>query len=329
MQSLQKKINLPIKKLLCLKKSFHKLYRLFFLVIFFLLTECNTSHETSIGACLTKEEKPDLEFFLRSLMFENHGAFVLFGTKPLCIMTLRDIDSSPDEEAFKKWFESLSEEEKIKIESVRNQAEKIPALDRNPYHGWEVLQKIEKTAKFKNHLFVLFPLQGRGRYELIFVNIQQTALALAENYEIFKKAGGNTDFHPLEAVFELQNPDSLFWKNVFSMQNHLAKGLLFGFGFKNSLFGDWCFSLANGKLDLPSNGYKQEVEEYLKHLPFTSSATLDPVNEHSDSNLTIPLFGVVPGDTTAEKYKKDKKNIEKIFRGKDMIEVTLARLSAT
>ena len=163
----------------------------------------------------------------------------------------------------------------------------------------------------------------RGGCQLILANIQRTALVLAENYSIFKEAVG-MDFHPLQVVFELQNPHSEFWKRIFKVENHVAKGLLFGFGLKNALFGDWSFKQLHTNT---STELEKEVAQYLKNTPLHISTTPVEVGESSPSNFTIPLFGVVQGDDVAEKYEKEKKEIEKIYLGQDMVEVTLQRLS--
>ena len=160
----------------------------------------------------------------------------------------------------------------------------------------------------------------------MFINIQQVALVLANHYETFKQAAGGIDFHPLQAAFELQDPNSTFWNNVLSMQNHLAKGLLCGFGYRNSLFGDWRCSFQNGKLALPSEAYRKEVENYLEEALFIPSTTPIASGKISLSNFTIPLFGMFPDDETAEKYRREKEIIEKIYRGQDVVEVTLQRL---
>jgi hypothetical protein len=300
--------------------TFRRLVNLLFIFIFFFIAAC--SHKPlSIAVSLSSEEKPDLEYFLRWVVFENHGAFVLFGSKPICEMSLHDTDVPVDWTPFQAWFDALPEDEKVKVESVLNKAKPAPKPERNSYRGWLALQKALKNLKMRNYLFRLVPLLGAGGYDLMLINIQRTALVLAENYAIFKEASGGMDFHPLQAVFELQDPDSLFWKNVFSMQNHTAKGLLFGFGLNNSLFGNWRFSSSQGKLDLPSDQYRKEIEDYLNNAPFTPTT-----NQKPDLNFTIPLFGAIQGDRIAKKYIKEKDAIEKAYHGKDIVEVTLQRL---
>lgn len=319
---------LTMSHLLPLEKSISDtLSKLFFVVTIFLLAACGSKKQILLTRNLSFEEKADLECFLQTLVFEHHGAFVLFGSKPICVMTLRDTDVKIDEAAFQQWFDSLSDEEKAQIEAVREQAEAIPELKRNPYQGWLALQKAQRNLGMKNYLFRVVPLRGQGRYELMLINIQQTALVLAEHYEIFKQASGGSDFHPLQAVFDLQDTDSLFWKQVFSKQNHLAKGLLFGFGLKNSLFGNWRFSSLNGGLDLPSEKYRREIEDYLKSSSSMASTLFCAAGESSVSEITIPLFGMVRGDGTVGEYAKEKDVIEKIYRGQDIAEVTLKCLA--
>jgi hypothetical protein len=302
--------------------NFRRLVKLLFIFIIFFVAACNDK-TLSLTACLSAEEKADLEYFIRWLVFENHGAYALFGSKPMCIMSLRDINTPIDWDAFQAWFDSLPEDEKAKVKSVLNKAKPAPKFERNPYDGWLALKKTLKNLKMGNYLFRLVPLRNAGHYDLVLINVQSTALVLAENYAVFKEAAGGMDFHPLQAVFELQNPDSVFWKNVFSMQNHTAKGLLFGFGLSNSLFGHWSFSSSQGKLNLPSDEYREEIEDYLKNAPFSPTIS----SQTSNLDFTIPLFGTVLGDGTVKKYAKEKVAIEKIYRGKDIVEVTLQRLT--
>ena len=160
------------------------------------------------------------------------------------------------------------------------------------------------------------------------VNIQQTAFILAENYAIFKEAAG-IDFHPLQAVFELQDPESVLWKTIFSTDNHTAKGLLYGFGLKNSIFGNWHMRSLNEGLDLPSDKHKDTVVGYLKSLSFNASRpnSKTPFCEEPITHPVLPLFGRVQNDEIAEKYSKEKTAIEKIYSGKDLVEVTLKRLA--
>jgi hypothetical protein len=320
-----------------LKKNISRiLFGFFFLVTIFFISACNTQKKQPLlSTCLTADEKADLEFFFRSLLFENYGAFVLFGSKPLCEMRFADPDAREEREvAFQKWRNSLTGDERAVLEATLEKFAKNPKVrvecERNSYSGWLAWEKVRKTLNIKRYILRIAPVLGRsgenipGSYEVILANVQQTALVMAENYDIFNKASG-IDFHPLEMVFELQNASSIFWKNVFAIPNHLAKGLLFGFGLKNSIFGDWRIKYWSQK---ENSELDKRIAEYLKSVPQLLSTVPVELGKGSLANFTIPMFGAVPGDETAEKYAKEKKKIEKIYRGRDLVEVTLQKLTS-
>ncbi len=124
------------------------------------------------------------------------------------------------------------------------------------------------------------------------------------------------DFHPLQVVFEAEDPNSEFWKKVMSIENHLAKGLLFGFGRQNSLFGSWAFSRTN-------EGHRKKAEAFINQTPFIASTDIVPRGKFF---FNIPFFRAIQGDKTAKKYGKERVAIERRYRNQDMIEITLKQL---
>ncbi|HEY2810067.1 MAG TPA: hypothetical protein VGJ00_01565 [Rhabdochlamydiaceae bacterium] len=320
------------------KKLFSIIGVLCFIFTVFLLSAYNKSKEPLLSACLTPEEKQDLDYFFRFLIYENYGAFVLFGSKPLCQMNLPDTKYDPTLTDLTEWIDAMPENDRKQFEMIqkkaRERAKKTPKLKRNPYQGLLALEKVLNTFKMKNYILRIDPplLEGDDQkepsYEVMLINIQQTAIVMAENYTIFKEAA-KMDFHPLEAVFELQNPKSAFWEKVFSLENHIAKGLLFGFGLKNSIFGNWRMSCSNGQLDLPSDNYKESIMDYLKSLPFNMPChnPKAPFCAEPLRHCIIPLFEMVQGDEMTEKYTKEKAVIERWYNGKDFVEITLKRLA--
>jgi hypothetical protein len=322
---------------------------------------------------LTTEEKVDLECFFRSLIFEHYGAFVLFGSKPLCDMCLRDTESTKAKDVLQQWLNALPDNKREEYEAwAKNKTQVKSESEHNLYRGWLAWEKVRKTFEMKRYILRIAPLPGPASYELVLVNIQQTALTLAENYAIFKNVA-EIDFHPLQIVFELQSPDPIFWKKVLSTPNHLTKGLLFGFGLRNSLFGDWQFSCSKSKTSTdwgkdivdylkktppvistnPTKGeerfmplfstvdrdqltlelaksslmFGRHAVEYLKNAVTSVSTVAVKPGQGSPSNFTIPLFGAIDGDDVAQKYRKEKMEIEKIYRGQDLVEITLQRLA--
>ncbi len=310
--------------------AFSGLYRLIlFAPLLFLLTctkQCGRS--SNFTSCLTLDEKADLQQFFRSLLFDNHGAYVLFGSKPLCNLAVRDMDSPAADEAFRQFWEGLEEEEREKIRLLRLKAQtpknlnEQMDLESSGYRGFLVLQKLLDRFKLKGFLFRAVPIRRPDAYDILFINIQKTAIVLAENYTIFQQATG-IDFDPLQIVFEANDPNSLFWNKVMSPDNHLAKGLLFGFGHKNSLFGHWKFSESNGTLNLHNEKYRKEIESFLRQSPSSVSTDIVP---KGNALFNIPIFGAVPGDEMAEKYGRERIIIQRKYFHKNMVEVTLNEL---
>lgn len=288
----------------------------FFLVTLFFNSAVSNAQQPLLSACLTTEEKADLEYFFHLLMFENHGAFVLFGSKPLCEMHMKDTEDAKHDIAFQEWFNALPEEKRAQFKArMTNTAQKEAELQRNPYRGWLALKKALEPFEMKHFLFRMTPLRG-SCYELMLINLQQCSRIVMQNDAIFKKAS-KMEFVPHQMMTELQNPNSLFWKNVFSHSNHLAKGLFFGFGLKNSIFGNLRLTYSNAKI---SSELKMNNVKHLKKGSFSHSCNCD------SSFLKIPLFIAIEGDEMIKIYEKEKLEIEKLYQGQDLVEVTLQRL---
>src|SRR5579872_5980757 len=66
-----------------MKKSRSLLKLIFFISIFFVVC-CGCQRDKNLLECLTKEEKDDLYYLFRQLIDNESGAYVLFGSKPLC-----------------------------------------------------------------------------------------------------------------------------------------------------------------------------------------------------------------------------------------------------
>lgn len=308
-----------------------RLRRKVFIFSLFFLLAC-TSHRdptSNFSSFLSSQEKENLKEFLESLLFKNYGVYVLFGSKPLSEFSVHNMDSFQADEALKKFLAELPSEEREKIEALRTRAQSKKTqeeLDQEVqrentnYKGWLAFQKLQERFKLKDFLFRVLPSANPDAYDIFFINIQQTALVLAENYEVFKQASG-MEFNPLYVVFEAQDPHSLFWKNVMAPENHLAKGLLFGFGRQNSLFASWAFPLLSQQHTSPNQELRKKIETFIENTLFKTSTDLVPKRSFS-----IPVFGAIPGDETVEKYRKERSFIEKKYRNQDLIEVTLKQI---
>lgn len=297
------------------------LQSLSFLIIAFFLATYGTSSppKKELETCLTKDQEADLEYFLNFLLFENYGAFVLFGSKPMCEMML--VDSMVIEEEQKRKLELMSDEERNarqkEIEELKTANLCFEfAFERNLYHGWLVLKQLRTRIKTNRFVFGIRE-QSKGIYDIFLLDAKKVTKILKMHYTIFKKAVGY-DFDPINVVFEIDSPDSKFWNRILEVDNHIAKGLLFGFGEKNSI-----------AFDNHMQATKAHQDTNLSN--FHPSVIVDMSKEFGHrglNNFTIPIFGCFDNDVCKNKYEKEKKTIEHIYKNNPLIKVTLRKLHA-
>jgi hypothetical protein len=311
MQADNKSLN--IWGLLFSKKSI--LHNLNFIFLVFLVIFCGCQRSKKPIDCLEKEEKKDLYYLFHQIMDNESGAYVLFGSKPLCTGYL--------------------------------DARKRSKFWRDPDRGWRAWEKVKQNFPANRYILTkrLMDIEiiDEGKivhlplHYILFADVLKTAYVLAENYDFFKSLAGR-DFHPLEIVFELENPDSSFWSKIFSEKReeipspeekrdaNMALGLLFGFGKRNTFVYTW-------KGDV---GKKEgRLGELLQKVPYQgsfndrdkSSVLWSQIfQEEGLDTFLIPGFVTFEEDDTAARYKKERKKIQEMYRGRDFLEVTVNQL---
>lgn len=307
------------KILLVNKIAVVKLILSILFVTFFFATSC-TSEKKKVDLPLTNEEVKDLEYFLNLLLFENYGAFVVLGSKPICMMPLFDTERA--EILWQQKLASMTEEERnnwdrILKELEQNGISENPKFLRNPYKGWLAWKKINNRLDSARFLLFIRPeTAGLSCYDLFFVDIPKVALTLIENYDYFRKISG-MEFDPFSILYEFENPESKFWNKIFQMDNHLAKGLLFGYGRKNALLFENQFKHLENESPLSkkimSINISPSIEKDIK------------LGQGNLKNFTIPYFRAIDRDEV-RKYQEEKKEIEAYYRGKDFLKTTFELL---
>lgn len=257
----------------------------------------NRKHSPCYVSCLTKEERADLEQFFQYLLFENYGAFVIFGSKPLSEMDLIDTEFNSSEE---------------RIEEL------------NLFRGLLAWEKVQKTFKMNRYILSVDSSRGSGYHSIIFADVQKTAITLAKYPHFFQSYLG-TDFEPLQMTLELRQPTSKIRDYIYTSKDYIGKGLLFGYGLENSLFFSWWSKYLRPENLTPTS---KEISEYLQGAYFPFSTQPVELRTGSLHHFTIPVFREIADDSVAETYKKEKKVIEKIYRGQDLIEYTLQKLAS-
>jgi hypothetical protein len=261
---------------------------------------------------ITEEEKVWLREFFQALLFEDPGAYVLYGTKPMSWSIPSQPLSASEQAELKIWYEALPEEEKTKYIVRENVYD---------FHGdFQRWKKIMHRFPITQYLFGTFPSHySEGRDSLFFVNIEQMVRTLLKNYSDFRRVLG-FDFDPLQAVFEIENRDSPFWKGV--THNHFLLGILLGFGKDNAYFYE-CMREFDQK--------QSKMGDFIRSLPARVYEERDLPFQSNLQNFVLPIFasyGLYPNDKQLfEQYKKEQKQIKALYRGRDEVDVALEWLT--
>lgn len=286
-----------------------KLKTLFiFVTIIFLLQSCSSSVENSSSKKIeiSSEECEWMTKFFKDLLFEEEGAFTLFGDKPIVVSLLYYYT----EEEFRTFYEALPEAAKKNTQMTKYDFAE----------NWSKWEKMKDRFPIYNYLFAKRCFsEDKKIYYGFFVNIVETALALQENYEDFRRVVGY-DFHPFDEVFTIKDENSIFWKTV--LKNHALQGILFGFGKKNSYLFQWMVE----KYDQDSN--KEFIQNYLlaqisDKSPQYGTASID--------NFSLPVFrhySSEENDQLLMKYHHQRKRIKLLYKKENFLEATLSKLTS-
>ena len=254
---------------------------------------------------LSSEEREWLTLFFNDIMLFESGIYTLWGAqKPVTTIPVANYS----EKDMKARYEALSEAEKNKASFSVDIVEGYSLAE-----AWKKWEQISPRFPMKRFMLFKQEKQDPHFFFIIFVDIVKTAAVIQDNYEAFQKAMG-FDFHPLELVQQIDQKDSVFWKNLNS---HLY-GLLFGFGKTNSQIFHW------KHFDHPKSC--DELCKIIK--PSFSNKQLTGNVKFSINNFQIPDFVSFNNiDPVIKNYEEEMKMIRKIYEGHDFLELTLQKLT--
>jgi hypothetical protein len=284
-----------------------------FFALFFSCSNCTSQSKPESPSekyLLQPEERIWLREFFHDLLFEDHGAYVLYGTKPISLSCVQQPLTDAEQRELEVWLESLSLEEKSTMRT------------RERYDFYENSQKWEKIRNrfpIRQYLFGKFPSSKDNKTEfLLFINIEMTLKSLLRHYHDFKQELGY-DFDPLEAVFEAENQDSKFWLDVLKLP--VCLGILLGYGKDNACFFKWRLNPGN---------IKGSIGSFLTSLTTQVYEERDiprPTSQH----FLLPIFvsfGLYPDDVALfARYKAEQKKIKALYKGRDEVDVALEWLT--
>lgn len=278
----------------------------FFLLLFLFFLGCNSSVDSRSNT-LSPEDHRALEALFSHLLFYEGGAYTLFGSKPMSFEAFSDI---PEKE--KQEFFSFSSHPTIK--NMLNFSEN--------WNVWERLKNQYSTPRYL--LFQRNPPSFSPAEKSVFlVNITATVGILQKYYEKFKDAVGE-DFDPLDIVFGIQDNSSVFWNKILAREDLF--GILLGFGEENAWF---YVKVKSWQEDQENRSKTGQKDAFLASL---SAQTPGPNSLASfDPSFPLPGFICYAEDESlnlVRRYENERTMIKKIYRGKDLVQTTLDRLTS-
>lgn len=259
---------------------------------------------------LTDEERISLMEFFRDLLFDDAGAYTLFGTKPVSISFIEEHLTEQERAEWKAYYESLSEEEKSKTVIIKRRYD----FSAN-FQKWK---EIKHRFPIRQYLFGMFRLDEKTEL-LFFVNIEMTIRTLLRYYEDFRRVLG-FEFDPFQVVFEVENRDSAFW-NKIAKHGHALIGIILGYGRDNAWFFEW---------EVKYKKAQNQMGDFIRSLPSTVYE-MQNIDYPDPQHFILPIFGsygLYPNDKQLfEQYKKEQKQIKALYRGRDEVDVALEWLT--
>lgn len=274
-------------------------------IIFLLFSSCQVNQESKKNDAISSDEREWMTQFFSDIMLFNHGIYTLVGThKPMTMIPVGNYS----EEEMKAIYDSYSEEEKNEEGFAIDTIEGYTLS--GAWNKWELI-----SHRFPMKKYMLFKIEDEDPHDffIVFLDIIKTATVIQDNYETFQKIMG-FDFHPLELTMQMNQKDSMFWKNL----NSYHYGLLFGFGKVNSQLFHW------KHFDHPQscNKFFDNIES------LGSNPQLNDNIKFTIDNLQIPSFKVLSDiEPMVNIYQKERKMIKKIYKGKEFLDLTLQKLA--
>ena len=303
---------------------------------------CSHSKKNLKKFNISSEEYVLLEKFFRNFFIYEKAIYTLVGSKPLTQIHLHYYDESniTDEERKKIYYILLNRSNKKDMifykslsKETRKKARLIPEKDfiYSTEELWDKWEKIQHRFPLSKKFLIVkkermldkvhkFDPKCKKIFNVIFVNILQTALILQENYELFKQAVG-FDFDPLSIIFELENEHSDFWNRLEGPEHCILWGLLYGFGKENSYGYQWKWK--NIKKEEASAKEKSFTKIIHQH-----SSNKNRISRHSITDFLIPTFtSFSDNDSIVVKYQEERKYIQYLYKRKDFVDFTLELLT--
>lgn len=274
--------------------------------------DCQGTKISRILKSIEPEDRFYLDFYFRSLLFEDPLAYVIYGDKPM---------------GFSGFYNPLISSDNP-LEHGCSQKNLI--LKR----GYELHKKYQPLFQSKNFIFVF--RETDDYTEIALVNRRNFIKAVERSSEDFQRVLG-VEVSGESILDQFIREKEILVKPL--KENHALLGILLGYGKKNS-------STFHRKIEIMKSQRKFHLSDKKDHL--TPSPGFNSVNEELDSLnkrllpmpesyqefflMDLPAFMVDPNDLETheirEKFIKQRKEIIDIYRRGNFLETTLEHLNS-
>lgn len=255
-------------------------------------------------ALIPPDEKAELEYLFRHLMFHSHFAYVLFGDKP---MSFDDFIRA--EHVWKHFMHDFTSFERA-LELCKFQ------------RGWAIWEKYRYLFPHKN--FILIQQKAPNspeRTTIFFIHRENFLRMISEHNKDFGDILGQ-DFNPEEIL-------SCFYSTEDTMDKKLKRhpvllGILLGYGSGNA-WNYYNLNKLRSKVRKDPSLYKEFIMTQEKFIPFSVP------NADLECPIYLPMFLCDPKSKETlclkRKYKAQRADMYKKYQKGDFLEVTLLKLT--
>jgi hypothetical protein len=246
-----------------------------------------------------------IESFLKILMLQENGAYVLFGDKPVVYTAFYDFSTQEVYSAFcrKSWL-----------------------VNKQIRQGWEAWEKYAHLFPSNRFLLKGTPSDDHQRVEIVLIDKEKFKNKFEEYLHEFQSILGK-DVTASSLLSRYKNEKLMFFDLL--KKHHALLGILLGYGSENS----WLFHLKDRVYeDIYRNDFQPSLrvnsaKEYAEYQKLFTSSFPEKNHQKPYKFLYLPMFLVNPKSKETkelrEKYLRQREHIHRVYCHGNFLEITL------
>jgi hypothetical protein len=249
-----------------------------------------------------------IESFLKILMLQENGAYVLFGDKPVVYTAFYDFSKKEVYSAFRR---------------------KSQLVNKQIRQGWEAWEKYAHLFPSNRFLLKGTPSDDHQRVEIVLIDRERFKNKFEEYLHEFQSILGK-DVTASSLLSRYENENLMFFDLL--KEHHALLGILLGYGSENS----WLFHLRDRTyegihpVDLQLSLRAGSAKEYAIYQKLLTGAFPEKNHQKPYKFLYLPMFLVNPKSKETkelrQKYLRQREHIHRVYCHGHFLEITLERL---